>query len=247
MSQGKQTKDATTSTGDCNLSTQTRMTSCVLTREQARDCLTKAKVGGLVLGSIIGCFLESAMLGVCWVVNYMYEGNGEETLTKNNHAVIIGVALWCVATGAAAATICFMLRNLVWAVFVSTYDYEKADRHNRLVTENLMERIVKNVDSWFGAGCVLGMCTFWAFTYIILGMQDHIWQSFWVGLVSAGAWFIMSCGVNTHDSLDDILTEGPTTTTEGPPTTVIVPKQHYELKRKAVDPPACDMAVPLLP
>ena len=205
-------------------------------------------MGAMVLGSIVGGFLESAMLGACYVANSMYTG-GEEGFSSDSRGAVIGIALWCIVTGAAAATICFMLRNLVWAVFVSTYDYETADVRSRRVAEKVMARLVKCVDAWFGAGCVLGMCSFWGLTYIALGMQEHIMQSFWVGLLASLIWFVMSRGAQASDSLDDIFTSTGTQNTGIPEQVVVVREisgKQKPMKRVAVDPPAIETAVPLL-
>lgn len=233
-------QDKATNTGMDQPSSLTNMESYALSKEQAMDCLRKAKVGGMVLGTIIGCFLESAMLGACWVVSSMYS-ESDDRPAKDSQAAIIGITLWCLVTGAGAATICFMLRNLVWAVFVSTFDYETADTKTRRVAERLMDKIVKTVDAWYGAGCVAGMCTFWSLTYIVLGLQEHIMQSFWVGFLASAVWFFMSWGSNASNPVDDIFNEPRTTKKKN-----MVKGPTKQSKRNAEDPPVIEIAIPLL-
>jgi hypothetical protein len=244
---GKPSKDVGTNTEMVKPASLESMRTCSLSKEEAIACLQKAKIGGMILGCIIGCFLETGMLGGCWVWNSMNYTSDPTHQAKDSQAYIIGILLWCLVTGGAAVTICFMLRNLVWAVFVSTYDYESANADSRRLAERLMHLIVKNVDAWFGGGCVLGMSSFWALTYCVLGLQDHLLQSFWVGLVASATWFFISWGAMAGDSLEDILAAYPVeedieASSISPPTK----PDNKPAKRTAVDPPAIEMAVPLL-
>ena len=83
----------------------------------------------------------------------------------------------------------------------------------------------------------------------LMSHDDDVMPDAMAGLAASAAWYFMSCGAHTSDNLDDILTESPvsTTTTKLPKIiSVPLPPKQIEVKRKAMDPPAVEMAVPLL-
>lgn len=209
--------------------------SQVLSNEQVDYCLKMSKVSGMILGCIVGCFLQSAVLGVCFVLSVKY--------SESEDGARLVAFLWCVVTGIAGVTICYVTRNLVWTVFVTANDYMSADENTQRSSERLMGKIITNVDNWFGSGCLVGMFLFWSITYTVLGMKEHVMQSFWSCLVSSVCWAVFIGIENESDDSDDKILDTPIIIEN---MDALEAKPAPQSRPKPCDPPAAETAVPLV-
>ena len=142
-------------------------TEPLLERETRRPLETSLfqsfKMSSLVLGLLIGFFIQFSTLGANFLVITLW---GEEVVTKSKSDIVIFSLLWSLFTSAMAIIILGFLRNLV------TISYSSLRRE-----EDILEEMILHMECRFVVGALVGVCLAWTMTDLLLGMKAQIMYS----------------------------------------------------------------------
>lgn len=133
-----------------------------------RVVFTRFKTSSLLLGLIVGFFIQFSTLGANYLVISMW---GEDVVQTSQRDIVIFSLLWSLFTSTMAIVILAFLRNLVSA------SYHGED----------LEEMILHMECRFVVGALIGVCTAWAATDAFLGMSVQIVYSC-VTLVVALSW-----------------------------------------------------------
>lgn len=128
----------------------------------------------LFLGLLVGLFIQASTLGANYLVVSVW---GEEVVNTTKQDVIYFSLVWSLFTSALAIVILAFLRNLVQACYQSD-DEERND---------LLDDMILQMECRFVVGALIGVCSAWALTDLVLGMSMQIVYSV-VTLVVALSW-----------------------------------------------------------
>lgn len=152
----------------------------------------KFKLSSLVLGLLVGFFIQFSTLGANFLVITIW---GEDVISKSKRDIVIFSLLWSFFTSAMAIIILGFLRTLVgitFAVFRQQHD------------EELLEDMVLHMECRFVVGALVGVCMAWTVTDLLLGMKAQILYSV-ITLCVALCWcrIMMVCFTVTENKKHD--------------------------------------------
>lgn len=125
----------------------------------------------MIIGFIIGCFIQCSTLGANFLMTTLY---GKEVYYTQG---FIGVSLvWCFITSIMGVSVLLFLRSLVVTAFYAT-NSSRQDEASLEVKENFMINVIENIEQFFAVGSLVGVGCAWTITDILLGMESHIYHS----------------------------------------------------------------------
>lgn len=122
----------------------------------------------LVIGLIVGCFIQFSSLGANFLVTSIY--GYDAFFMKEFVAVSL---LWCFVTSIMGVCILLFLRSLVVTSFYATTSINEAFEDK----EEFIATLIQHMEYHFAIGSLIGVCTSWTITDIIIGMQAHVAHS----------------------------------------------------------------------
>jgi hypothetical protein len=138
------------------------------TRTMGQQVFTRFKATSLILGLLVGFFIQFSTLGANYLIISLW---GADVMTTSQRDIVLFSLLWSFFTSTMAIVILAFLRNLVSA----SYDGEDFDD------------MVLHMECRFIVGALVGVCSAWAATDVMLGMSAQIVYSF-ATLAVALAW-----------------------------------------------------------
>jgi hypothetical protein len=141
-------------------------------RELMRDsCLQMSRCCSVIIGFIIGCFIQCSTLGANFLMTTLY---GKDVYQTQG---FIGVSLmWCLVTSMMGVSVLLFLRSLVVTAFYAT-NTSRQDEATLEVKENFMIHVIENIEQFFAVGSLVGVGCAWTVTDLLLDMQSHIYHS----------------------------------------------------------------------
>ena len=135
------------------------------------NCIQMSRCCSLIIGTIIGVFIQCSTLGANFLMTTMY---GQEVyFTKS----FISISLaWCLVTSIMGVAVLLFLRSLVVTAFYAT-NSSKADEATLEAQENFMIQVLENIEQFFAVGSLVGVGMAWTITDLLLGMESHIYHS----------------------------------------------------------------------
>jgi hypothetical protein len=123
------------------------------------------KMSSLYLGLLVGFFIQASTLGANYLVVTV---SGEDVMTTSKQDIVLFSLLWSLFTSGLAIVILAFLRNLVRA----TYETENEEQNDQL------DDMILHMECRFVVGALIGVCSAWALTDLILGLSIQILYSF---------------------------------------------------------------------
>jgi hypothetical protein len=139
------------------------------------------KMSSLCLGLLVGFFIQASTLGANYLVVTV---SGENVMTTSKKDIVMFSLLWSLFTSFLAIVILAFLRNLVRA----TYETDNEEQNDQL------DDVILHMECRFVVGALIGVCTAWALTDLILGLSVQIVYSFLtLGVALAWCKLMMWC------------------------------------------------------
>ena len=135
------------------------------------SCLQMSRCCSMVIGFIIGCFIQCSTLGANFMMTTLY---GKEVYFTESF-IIVSLA-WCFITSIMGVAVLLFLRSLVVTAFYAT-NSSRSDEATLEAKENFMMQVIENVEQFFAVGSLVGVGMAWTVTDILLGMQSHVYHS----------------------------------------------------------------------
>jgi len=127
-----------------------------------------SKCYSLIIGLIIGCFIQFSSLGANFLMTSLF---GQDVFFMKEFVVIS--LLWCFVTSIMGVCVLLFLRSLVVTSFYATATINSSFDSN----ENFIAKLIQHMEYHFAVGSLIGVCTSWTVTDIILGMKAHVAHS----------------------------------------------------------------------
>lgn len=141
-------------------------------RETMKDnCIQMSRVCSIIIGTIIGTFIQCSTLGANFLMTSMY---GKDVYFTRSFIVISLV--WCFVTSIMGVAVLLFLRSLVVTAFYAT-NSSRRDEATLEVKENFMIVVIENIEQFFAVGSLVGVGMAWTVTDILLGMKSHVYHS----------------------------------------------------------------------
>lgn len=162
------------------------------------NCLQMSRGCSIVIGMIIGCFIQCSTLGANFMMSTMY---GQQIYFSREFVIVSLV--WCFMTSLMGVSVLLFLRSLVVTAFYAT-NSSKGDEATLASKEDFMEKVIDNVEQFFAVGSLIGVGAAWTTTDILLGMQSHVYHSL-LTLAVALVWckFAMAFSSNSSDTAQE--------------------------------------------
>lgn len=141
-------------------------------REMMKEsCLQMSRCCSVVIGFIIGCFIQCSTLGANFLMTTLY---GKDVyFTQEFIFVSLG---WCFVTSVMGVSVLLFLRSLVVTAFYAT-NSSRQDEATLEAKETFMIQVIENIEQFFAVGSLVGVGIAWTTTDVLLGMQTHIYHS----------------------------------------------------------------------
>ena len=146
----------------------------------------------IIVGLIIGCFIQFSSLGANFVMTSMY-GYGVFYMKE----FLIISLVWCMITSVMGVCVLLFLRSLVVTSFYATTIANESFKSK----EDFISGLVQKMEYYFAVGALIGVCMCWTVTDVVLGMNVHVVHSL-VTLLVALVWcrLVMTFCGNKIDS-----------------------------------------------
>lgn len=146
---------------------------------------TPFKLSSLVLGLLVGCFIQLSSLGANFLISTRYgSAYNEKGITKED--VFWFSFGWSFFTSAMGIGVLFLLRSII------TTSYNVVMKQSQ-TNNKLTDRLTLHLEYFFSFGALIGVNVSWIVTDVVLGLEMHIWHSF-ATLVLALVWCkVVSC------------------------------------------------------
>lgn len=141
-------------------------------REMMKDsCLQMSRCCSMVIGLIIGCFIQCSTLGANFMMTTLY---GKEVYFTESF-IIVSLA-WCFITSIMGVAVLLFLRSLVVTAFYAT-NGSRQDESTLAAKEDFMVQVIENIEQFFAVGSLVGVGMAWTVTDLLLGMKSHVYHS----------------------------------------------------------------------
>jgi hypothetical protein len=145
----------------------------------------------LCLGLLVGFFIQASTLGANYLVVTV---SGEDVMTTSKKDIVLFSLLWSLFTSGLAIVILAFLRNLVRV----TYETDNEEQNDQL------DDMILHMECRFVVGALIGVCTAWALTDLILGLSVQIVYSFLtLGVALAWCKLMMWCFTYPEEEEED--------------------------------------------
>ena len=124
-------------------------------QEEEENQHSSVKTSSLLLGLMVGFFIQFSTLGANYVVIILW---GEDVMNTSKSDIILFSLLWSFFTSSMAIVILAFLRNLIEASY----------------TGDDFENVILHLECRFVVGALIGVCSAWAATDYVLGMAQQI-------------------------------------------------------------------------
>jgi hypothetical protein len=149
------------------------------------------KMSSLCLGLLVGFFIQASTLGANYLVVTV---SGEDVMTTSKKDIVLFSLLWSLFTSGLAIVILAFLRNLVRV----TYETDNEEQNDQL------DDMILHMECRFVVGALIGVCTAWALTDLILGLSVQIVYSFLtLGVALAWCKLMMWCFTYPEEEEED--------------------------------------------
>lgn len=144
------------------------------------------KISSIVLGLIIGLFIQFSTLGANWLIISMF---GEEAIVSaSGRKLVLYSFLWSIVTSAMSMWMLKYLRDLVNLIQVQGNDNESGE-----LVRRRHEFVLQQLESRFVCGALMGVNFAWILTDMLLGLHVEMMYSFVTFLLAAiWSWFLLS-------------------------------------------------------
>lgn len=141
-----------------------------------------SKYYSLVIGLIIGCFIQFSSLGANFLMTSVYGYN----VFYMQEFVVVSL-VWCFITSIMGVCVLLFLRSLVVTSFYATTAVNDTFKSK----EEFVGSMIQQMEYYFAVGSLIGVCSSWTITDVLLGMRAHVLHSivtlgvalFWCRLV----------------------------------------------------------------
>ena len=130
----------------------------------------------LILGFLVGCFIQSSSLGANYVLTVLF-GHDFEQLREHHSKIMMFSLIWSLATSTMGVLVVLFLRSLLQII---------PGGSNQSVL-NLW-----HVEYSFAFGALAGVCMAWCGTDVLLGFRAHAFHSLLTLLIAVLAKCVMS-------------------------------------------------------
>ena len=127
-----------------------------------------SKCYSLVIGLIIGCFIQFSSLGANFLMTSIY---GYDVFFMKEFVAVS--LLWCFVTSIMGVCILLFLRSLIVTSFYATTSINDSFEGK----EEYIARLIQHMEYHFAIGSLIGVCTSWTITDVIIGMKAHVAHS----------------------------------------------------------------------
>jgi len=154
-------------------------------KEMKADSVKWSKTYSLIIGLIIGCFIQFSSLGANFLMTSMYGYN----VFFMKEFIVVSL-LWCFVTSVMGVCILLFLRSLVVTSFYATTAVNDSFESK----EDFVATLIQHMEYYFAIGSLIGVCMSWTVTDVLLGMKAHVVHSL-ITLVVALGWcrVVMTC------------------------------------------------------
>lgn len=133
------------------------------------------------MGVLIGFLIQLSTLGANYMVMTMWEG---DILNKSKTDITTFAVVWSFFTSAMAIIMLALLRNLVSIAYTSVLKK----------SEDMVEEMILHMECRFVVGALIGVCTAWAVTDALVGLETQILYSIaTLGVALTWCRAMMSC------------------------------------------------------
>jgi hypothetical protein len=132
----------------------------------------------LIIGLIIGCFIQFSSLGANFVMTSMF---GYDVFFMKEFLIVS--LIWCFVTSIMGVCVLLFLRSLVVTSFYATTVVNESFK----AKEDFIAGLIQRVEYYFAIGALIGVCVCWTVTDMFLGMKAHVVHSL-VTLLVALVW-----------------------------------------------------------
>ena len=136
--------------------------------DMQEQSLKWSKCYSLVIGLIIGCFIQFSSLGANFLMTSIY---GYDVFFMKEFVAVS--LLWCFVTSIMGVCILLFLRSLIVTSFYATTSINKSFEGK----EEFIARLIQHMEYHFAIGSLIGVCTSWTITDVIIGMKAHVAHS----------------------------------------------------------------------
>lgn len=151
-----------------------------------------SKYYSLIIGLIIGCFIQFSSLGANFLMTSMY---GYDVFFTREFIIIS--LIWCFVTSVMGVAVLLFLRSLLVTSFYATTVVNDSFKSK----EDFVANLIQHMEYYFAVGSLIGVCLSWTVTDVLLGMKAHIIHSL-ITLAVALIWcrLVMKfCGNNQNE------------------------------------------------
>jgi len=153
--------------------------------------LRHLKLSSLVLGTVVGCFIQLSTLGASSLLVRIW---GDSFLFESKNDKLALSVLWSIAVSAVAVVVLESLRLVVSTTYNAT---AVSKRSNKQQAEEALDELMLHMDSQYVTGCLMGVCLLWTLTEIMLGIKTQILYFLTSLFVTLFAWRgIRICSAN---------------------------------------------------
>lgn len=141
--------------------------------EAKKESLQGTKTYSLIIGLIIGSFIQFSALGANFLMTTMYDGGYEVFYTKQ---FVVISTIFCFVTSIMGVLVLLFLRSLVVTSFYAVTktpnnDMEKESFQRK---EKFVAGLIQNMEYYFAIGSIIGVCVCWTITDGLLGMKNNV-------------------------------------------------------------------------
>ena len=131
----------------------------------------------LLLGFLIGCFIQSSALGANYVLTVLF-GQDFDQIRDHHNMIMMFSLIWSIATSTMGALVVLFLRSLL-----------------QVVPNGSSEKTVNlwTVEYSFAFGALSGVCIAWCGTDVLLGFRAHAVHSLLTLIFAFVAKMLLSC------------------------------------------------------
>jgi hypothetical protein len=146
----------------------------------------------VLLGFLIGCFIQSSSLGANYVLTVLY-GRDYEQLQEHHNTIMMVSFIWSLLTSSMGIFVILFVRSFL----------QQTIPHNATLEKTMT---LWTMEYSFAFGALTGVCLAWFATDILLGFQAHAFHSLLTLFFAMSAKLLLSCTTSSHSNINNTLT-----------------------------------------
>jgi hypothetical protein len=137
--------------------------------------LTSFNRCSLLLGFLVGCFIQSSSLGANYILT-IFCGHDRQVIQDNRTHIYLFSLGWSFLTSMMGVFILFFLRNLLAVHQQNKHNMNSSSSSSNNKTKE-MNALFVHLEYSFAFGALAGVCVAWTFTDLLLGLNVHAYHS----------------------------------------------------------------------